>query len=554
MALSSRTGAHVLVDQLLLNGVDTIFCVPGESYLPVLDALYEPAQAGRVQLVSARHEGGASFMAEAYGKLTGRPGICFATRGPGASNAAIGVHTAFHDSTPMILFIGQVARGFSEREAFQEIDFRRMFGPISKWATQIDDPARIPELLARAFALALSGRPGPVVIALPEDMLDEMTTAADAAPARRVQAHPGAAHMAELRERLAAAERPLVLVGGGDWSAGAADDIRAFVQANRLPVVASFRAQDIIANAMPEYVGALGVGTNPQLQQRLARADVLLAVGDRLSEMITDDYRLLRVPVPEQTLIHVFPEPSELGRVFQPQLAIAAGMAEFAAAARALPPADGARWAAWAAQARAEYEAYLQHGSMPGALDLGEVFAWLRQRLPPDAIITNGAGNYTAWCHRFLQFQTYRSQVAPINGTMGYGVPAAVAAKLAQPGRMVVAFAGDGCFLMNGQELATAVQYGLNIVVIVINNGIYGTIRMHQEQRFPARTLGTTLTNPDFAAYARAFGAHGAVVERTEEFAPAFEAALAAGRPALLELRIDPEAISPRTTLSALRG
>ena len=553
MPNTSRTGAQLLVDQLLINGVDTIFCVPGESYLPVLDALYEPAQAGRVRLISARHEGGASFMAEAYGKLTGRPGICFATRGPGASNATIGVHTAFHDSTPMILFIGQVARGFSEREAFQEIDFRRMFAPISKWATQIDDSARIPELLARAFALAMSGRPGPVVIALPEDMLDEASAAADAAPARRVQAHPGAAQMAELRERLAAAERPLVLVGGGDWSADAADDIRAFVQANHLPVVASFRAQDIIANAMPEYVGALGVGANPQLQQRLAAADLVLAVGDRLSEMITDDYKLLRVPVPQQTLIHVFPEPSELGRVFQPQLAIAAGMAEFAAAARALRPIDGTRWAAWAADARAEYRAYLQHGPMPGALDLGEVFAFLRQRLPPDAIITNGAGNYTAWCHRFLQFQNYRSQVAPINGTMGYGVPAAVAAKVAQPTRTVVAFAGDGCFLMNGQELATAVQYGLNIIVIVINNGMYGTIRMHQEQRFPARTIGTALSNPDFAAYARAFGVHGAVVERTEEFAPAFEAALAAGRPALLELRIDPEAISPRTTLSALR-
>ena len=554
MTITSRSGAQLLVDQLLIHGVDTIFCVPGESYLPVLDALYAPTQDGRVRLVSARHEGGAAFMAEAYGKLTGQPGICFVTRGPGASNAAIGVHTAFHDSTPMILFIGQVARGFSEREAFQEIDFRRMFAPISKWATQIDDPARIPELLARAFVLARTGRPGPVVIALPEDMLDEAAAVADAPPAQRVQAHPGAAHMAELRARLAAAERPLLLVGGGDWNAGAAGDIRAFAQANHLPTVASFRAQDILDNAMPEYVGALGVGGNPQLQQRLAAADLLLAVGDRLSEMITDDYTLLRVPQPAQALVHVFPEPAELGRVYQPQLAIVAGMPEFAAAARALPPSDGSRWAAWAAAARAEYEAYLQPGPTPGALDLGAVFTFLRQRLPPDTIITNGAGNYTAWCHRFLQFHTYRSQVAPVNGTMGYGVPAAVAAKLVQPARMVVAFAGDGCFLMNGQELATAVHYGLNIIVIVINNGMYGTIRMHQELRFPTRTIATALSNPDFAAYARAFGAFGAVVERTAEFAPAFEAALAAGSPALLELRVDPDAISPRTTLSALRS
>ena len=554
MTITSRSGAQLLVDQLLIHGVDTIFCVPGESYLPVLDALYAPTQDGRVRLVSARHEGGAAFMAEAYGKLTGQPGICFVTRGPGASNAAIGVHTAFHDSTPMILFIGQVARGFSEREAFQEIDFRHMFAPISKWATQIDDPARIPELLARTFVLARTGRPGPVVIALPEDMLDEAAAVADAPPAQRVQAHPGAAHMTELHARLAAAERPLLLVGGGDWNAGAAGDIRAFAQANHLPTVASFRAQDILDNAMPEYVGAPGVGGNPQLQQRLAAADLLLAVGDRLSEMITDDYTLLRVPQPAQALVHVFPEPAELGRVYQPQLAIVAGMPEFAAAARALPPSDGSRWAAWAAAARAEYEAYLQPGPTPGALDLGAVFTFLRQRLPPDTIITNGAGNYTAWCHRFLQFHTYRSQVAPVNGTMGYGVPAAVAAKLVQPARMVVAFAGDGCFLMNGQELATAVHYGLNIIVIVINNGMYGTIRMHQELRFPTRTIATALSNPDFAAYARAFGAFGAVVERTAEFAPAFEAALAADRPALLELRIDPDAISPRTTLSALRS
>ncbi len=537
MPSTPRTGAHILVDQLLIHGVDTIFCVPGESYIAVLDALYD--QQERIRLISARQEGGAAFMAEAYGKLTGRPGVCFVTRGPGASNASIGVHTAFHDSTPLILFIGQVARGFSEREAFQEIDYRRMFSPIAKWVTQIDDPARIPELLARAFQLAVSGRPGPVVIALPEDMQDEQAAVADAAPYQRVQAHTGAAQIAAMRALLADAERPLMIVGGGDWSAGAADDIRAFAQANRLPAVASFRAQDIIDNRASEYVGALGVGGNPELKARVAQADLLLVAGDRLSEMITDDYQLLSVPRPRQKLIHIFPEPSELGRVYQADLPILAGMAEFAAPARAMPPVDGARWAEWATAARADYTRYLQHQPTGGALDLGAVFVYLRERLPRDAIITNGAGNYTAWCHRFLQFSHYRSQVAPVNGTMGYGVPAAVASKLAQPERMVVAFAGDGCFLMNGQELATAMRYALNIIVIVINNAIYGTIRMHQERRFPARAIGTALVNPDFARYAEAFGAYGEVVTRTAEFAPAFERAIAAGRPALLELRTE---------------
>jgi acetolactate synthase I/II/III large subunit len=535
MSLPLRSGAQILVDQLLIHSVDTIFCVPGESYIAVLDALYD--QQERIRLVSARQEGGAAFMAEAYGKLTGRPGVCFVTRGPGASNASIGIHTAFHDSTPLILFIGQVARGFSEREAFQEIDYRRMFGPIAKWVTQIDDPARIPELLARAFQLAVSGRPGPVVIALPEDMQDERAAVADAARYQRVQAHPGAAQIAAMRALLAEAERPLLIVGGGDWSAGAAADIRAFAQANRLPAVASFRAQDIIDNRASEYVGALGVGANPALKQRVVQADLLLVAGDRLSELVTDDYELLSVPRPRQRLIHVFPEPSELGRVYQADLPILSGIAEFATAARAMLPVDGARWAGWAAAARADFTAYLQHQPTDDALDLGAVFGYLRERLPQDAIITNGAGNYTAWCHRFLQFSVYRSQVAPVNGTMGYGMPAAVAAKLVYPARTVVAFAGDGCFLMNGQELATAMRHQLSVIVIVINNAMYGTIRMHQERRFPSRTIGTDLVNPDFARYAEAFGAYGEVVMRTAEFAPAFERAAAAGRPALLELR-----------------
>jgi acetolactate synthase-1/2/3 large subunit len=541
-ALSSRTGGRILVDQLKIHGVDTIFCVPGESYLAVLDALYDAEQ---IRLVSCRQEGGAAFMAEAYGKLTGRPGVCFVTRGPGACNASIGVHTAFHDSTPMVLFIGQVAHGFAGREAFQEIDFEQMFGPIAKWVAQVDDPRRLPELVARAFQIAVSGRPGPVVLALPEDMLVEACDTSDAARYRRAQAHPGAADMHELRSLLAGAERPLLIVGGGDWSAAAAEDIRAFAAANGLPTVAAFRAQDIADNHAGTYVGALGVGSNPALAQRVKDCDVLLTVGDRMSELDTLDYTLLDIPRPRQRLIHVHADPTELGRVYQPALAIPSGMAEFAAVARTLEPLDGARWARWLADARTEYEAYLQPTPMPGKLDLGAVFAQLRERLPHDAIITNGAGNYTAWCHRFLQFSTYRSQVAPVNGTMGYGVPAAVAAKIAHPERVVVAFAGDGCFLMNGQELATAVQYGANIIVVVINNGMYGTIRVHQERHYPGRVIGTALANPSFVAYAEAFGAHGELVERTADFAPAFERALVAGRPALLELLIDPEASRP---------
>ena len=551
MTAPSRTGAQILVDQLKIHGVDTIFCVPGESYLPVLDALYD---AEAIKLVSCRQEGGAAFMAEAYGKLTGRPGVCFVTRGPGACNASIGVHTAFHDSTPLVLFIGQVARGFAGREAFQEIDYRQMFGSIAKWVAQIDDPRRVPELVGRAFALAVSGRPGPVVLALPEDMLAEPAAVADAARYQRSQAHPGAADLAAMRAILAQAERPLMIVGGGDWSAGAAEDIRAFAAASGLPTVAAFRAQDIVDNQAGCYLGALGVGSSPALAERVKRCDVLLTVGDRMSELDTLDYTLLDVPRPRQRLIHVHPDPAELGRVYQPELAIVAGMREFAAAARAMPALDGAGWAGWLSEARAEYAATLTAAPMPGALDLGAVFAHLRERLPADTIITNGAGNYTGWVHRFWQFAAYRSQLAPVNGTMGYGVPAAVAAKVAQPERTVVAFAGDGCFLMNGQELATAVQHRANIVVLVINNGMYGTIRMHQEQHFPGRTIGTALANPSFVAYAEAFGAYAELVEHTADFAPALERALAAGRPALLELRIDPDAISPRTTLSAIRA
>ncbi len=547
-----RTGAQILVDALRIHGVERAFGVPGESYLAVLDALYDAQNA--IRFFSCRQEGGAANMAEAVGKLTGRPGICFVTRGPGASNASIGVHTAFQDSTPMILFVGQVARQVQEREAFQEIDYRRMFGEMTKWTAEINDPARIPEMVSHAFHLAVSGRPGPVVLALPEDVTEERCTVADTAPYRVVQAHPGEADLAELRALLAAARRPLMMVGGGGWTADACADILAFAEANNLPTATTLRCQDLFDNLHRNYVGVVGIATSPALAERVRKADLLLVVGPRLGQMTTGDYSLVEPPTPRQRLVHVHAGAEELGRVYQGDLLINAGMPQFAAAVRGLAPVDGTAWAEWAEAARADYLDHLRPTPGPGALDMGEVMAVLRERLPEDAIVTNGAGNYTIWAHRFYRFRRFRTQLAPTSGAMGYGVPAGIAAKAVHPDRTVVTFAGDGCFLMTGQELATAVQYGLDPLILVVNNGMYGTIRMHQERRHPGRVIGTDLTNPDFAAYARAFGAFGETVERTEEFAPALDRALAAGRAAVLDLRVDPEAITPTTTLSGLRG
>ncbi len=546
-----RTGGRILVDALKIHGVDRAFCVPGESYLAVLDALHDARDA--IELITCRQEGGAANMAEAYGKLTGRPGICFVTRGPGATNASIGVHTAFQDSTPMILFIGQVARGQVEREAFQEVDFRRMFGPLCKWVAQIDDAARIPELVSQAFHRAVAGRPGPVVLALPEDMLTDSADVADAGPSPAVQASPGIADLARLRAMLAGAKRPFMLVGGGGWNAQAVADIRAFAEAFDLPVGASFRCQDLYDNTAPNYAGDVAIGINPKLAERVKTCDLLLVVGARLGEMTTGGYSLVGIPVPQQRLVHVHPGAEELGRVYQAALPINSGMPQFAAAARAIAPVDPSAWRDWTRSARADYLANLEHPQIPGALQMGEIMAWLRGRLPADAIIANGAGNYTTWAHRFYQYRAFRTQLAPTSGAMGYGVPAAVAAKAVHRDRIVVSFNGDGCFLMNGQELATAVQYGLAVIFLVINNGMYGTIRMHQEREYPGRTVATDLVNPDFAALARAYGATGETVIKTEEFAPAFERALAAGKPALLELRLDPEAITPRLSLSQIR-
>jgi acetolactate synthase I/II/III large subunit len=549
--LPTRSGGRILIDQLRLHGVDTVFCVPGESYLVALDALYDLREA--IRLVVCRQEGGASFMADAYAKITTKPGICFVTRGPGATNASIGVHTAFQDSSPMILFIGQVGADVVEREAFQEVDFRRMFGQMAKWVAQIDQADRIPEYISHAFHVATSGRPGPVVLALPEDMLAATAQVADARPFQRIKANPGAGDLDRLRDMLDASSRPLAILGGGDWSQSACADIRSFLEANNLPTACSFRRQDLLDNHHPNYCGDVGIGINPLLAQRIRDADLILAIGPRLGEMTTGGYTLFSAPCPAQRMIHVHPGVEELGRVYQADLMINSGMGEFARAASTLPAVDSTAWRDWTHAARADYLKNLEPAAMPGELDLGAVLSVLRRKLPRDAILTNGAGNYSGWVQRFWQYAGFRSQLAPTNGAMGYGVPAAIAAKLSCPTRTVVSFSGDGCFLMNGQELATAVQYGLKILFFVVNNGMYGTIRMHQERDFPARVHGTALRNPDFAALARAYGLHGTTVDKTSDFEPALEQALAAESSALIELRIDPEAISTRTTLSAIR-
>ena len=549
--LQLRSGGRILVEQLRIHGADMAFCVPGESYLDVLDALHDARE--EIRLIVCRQEGGAAFMAEAYGKLRGRPGICFVTRGPGATNASIGVHTAFQDSTPMILFIGQVGGDVVEREAFQEIDYRRMFGPMAKWVAQIDRAERIPEFLSRAFHVAVSGRPGPVVLALPEDMLLSRVMVEDAPRYARVKAHPGNDDVAQLRSMLAAAAKPLVILGGGDWNATACADIRRFIEANNLPAACSFRRQDLLDNRHPNYCGDVGIGIAPALAERIRAADLILAIGPRLGEMTSSGYTLFDVPVPKQRLIHVHTGAEELGRVYRAELMINSGMPEFAAQAAALAPADASRWQQWTQDAREGYLANLRHGPMPGPVDLGEIMAFLRDTLPEDTIVTNGAGNYAGWVHRFYQYTGFRTQLAPTSGAMGYGVPSAIAAKAVHPDRTVISFSGDGCFLMNGQELATAAQYRLPVVFIVVNNGMYGTIRMHQEREYPERVHGTTLQNPDFAALARAYGLHGETVERTADFEPALRRAQASGTAALIEIRIDQDAITTRTTLSAIR-
>jgi acetolactate synthase-1/2/3 large subunit len=555
----NRTAARILVDQLQIHGVNHVFCVPGESYLAVLDALYD---ARGIRLIVNRHESGSTFMADAYAKLTGQPGVAFVTRGPGATNASIGVHTAYQDSTPMVLFVGQVGNDFVEREAFQEIDYRRMFGQMAKWVAQIDLPARIPEFVAHAFQVATSGRPGPVVLALPEDLLEQTAEVDDGACHQPVQSAPTDTQIAGVRRLLGQARSPLVLLGGSGWTEAACENLRRFVEANQLPVACAFRYQDLFDNRHPNYIGDVGIAINPKLAQRVRDADLILAIGPRLGEMTTGGYSLLAAPRPRQNLVHVHQGIEELGRVYQAQLMIASGMPQFASRMAMMVPVESPTWAAATAQARAEYEAWQAqapvYGSTKPRLDLWQVVQMLQASLPADTIIANGAGNFATWAHRYWRYSGLRTQLAPTAGSMGYGVPAGIAAKLVAPERTVVVFAGDGDFLMTGQELATAAMYQAGVLILIFNNGMYGTIRMHQERHHPARVIGTELVNPRFDLLAQSYGGFGAVVESSAQFGPALDDALAFTRtrklPAVIELRTDPEVISPATTLAAIRA
>jgi acetolactate synthase-1/2/3 large subunit len=544
-----RNGGQILVETLIRNAVDTIYCVPGESYLPVLDALHD---ATSIRTIVTRHEGAASNMADAYGKLTGRPGICFVTRGPGATHASNGVHTAKQDSTPMILFVGQIESSFKGREAFQEVDYTQMFGSLAKWATEIDSIERIPEIVSKAFSIAMSGRPGPVVIALPEEVLFGSAQVADAQPVRITRAAPDSAALEEMRELLATAKQPLVIVGGTGWDADSTKALQRFVHANHLPVAASFRRQDLFDNRDPHYVGQLGLGTSPKLLERVKSSDLLLVIGSRLSETVSQGYTLIESPSPAQPMIHVHPDPQELNRVYQSTLPILSSLSSFAHAVAALEPVASNAWKSWTDAARADY---LEHSTPPlphpqlAGVDMGSVVAHLNEVLPDNAVITNGAGNYTVWVHRFYRYRKPATELAPTNGAMGYGLPASIAAKLHDPQQTVICFAGDGCFMMYPQELATAMQYNAPIVVIVVNNGMLATIRMHQEREYPGRVSATELANPDFIALAKSFGAHAERVERSEDFPAAFQRAQKAGVAALIELRVDPRQITPQARL-----
>ncbi|MGB6007701.1 thiamine pyrophosphate-binding protein [Castellaniella sp.] len=551
-SLPARPAGHVLVDQLRIQGVDHVFCVPGESYLPVLDGLVD----ADIQVTVCRQEGGAAIMAEAYGKLTGRPGICLVTRAPGATNAFAGVHVASQDSTPMILLVGQIDRAMRGREAFQEMDYGAVFGTQVKWAAEIDQAERIPEYLSRAFHVAISGRPGPVVLALPEDMLEETVAVADARPCRAPQTLPAPAQVRDLGDRLARAERPLAILGGSRWDAEAVRAFGAFAQRHAMPVAVQFRRQMLCPVDHPCFIGDLGLGADPRLLAAIRESDLILAVGGRLSEVPSQGYTLLDIPNPSQVLVHVHPDVGELNRVYQADVAMACAPGDWLRAVDPLAPTATASRRARCERLHADRQAWSDPSAVrhPGPLQMGPVMAHLNAVLPDDAILSNGAGNYATWLHRFYRFRDYGTQLAPTSGSMGYGLPAAVAAQRLHPGRRVVCFAGDGCFMMHGQEFATAVQYGLPIIVILIDNGMLGTIRMHQERRYPGRVSATMLRNPDFAAYARAFGGHGERVETTEEFAPALQRALDSGLPSILHCLLDPEAITPTMTLSRLRA
>ncbi len=545
-----RHGGKILIDQLEAQGTTTAFTVPGESFLAALDGLHD---SNRIKTVICRQEGGASMMADAWGKITGEPGVCFVTRGPGAANAMSGLHVAQQDSTPLVMFVGMPARDTEDRDAFQEIDVKRLFSSFVKWAGVIRHTERIPEYVSHAFHAARSGRPGPVVLGLPEDMLSAECEAIDAKPARIAAVGPTAADMAALGDKLAKASRPLMIVGGPGWSADVQKAVQAFAERFDLPVATSFRYQDYVDNRHRCNVGCAGIGIDAKLAAAIKGADVLIVVGARMGEMTSSAYTLLDIPNPKQFFVHVHPSPDELGSVYRADLPIVSTAAAFAEALGRLEPPARIPWGAQRAELRAAYEASLTPIPMPGAVKFPEVVRTVSELLPENGIVTNGAGNYAAFVHRYFQYKGYRTQLAPTSGSMGYGLPAAIAAKLAQPQRPVVNFQGDGCFLMTGQELATAAQYALPIVTIIANNGLYGTIRMHQEREYPRRVIGTTLVNPDFAAYARSFGGEGYTVTATQDFAPAFRQALESSKPSVIELKLDPEALSPRKTLTEVR-
>ena len=544
------TAAEVLVDQLVANGVEHVFCVPGESYLAVLDAFHDRD----LKVTLCRQEGGVAMMADAIGKATGRPGVCFVSRGPGATNASCGVHIAQQDSTPLIMFVGQISRRLRGREALQEMDLRAVFGSMAKWTTEIDDAERLPEIVSRAFYMATSGRPGPVVIGLPEDMLKEPVAARAPEPCEPPETSPGAADMASLRALIAEARRPALIVGGSRWTPEASASIQRFAARFDMPVATSYRRLPLIDPLHPCYAGDLGIGPNPKLIERIKNADLVIALGGRLGELPSQGYTLFDIPS-ATTLVHVHPGAEELGRVYRPRLAIHASPAPFVAALEDMPAPANIPWAGEAAKAHADYLAWTDKPlDQPGGVNLGEVMVWLRENLPTDTILCNGAGNYAAWIHRYYRFRRFATHIAPLAASMGYGVPAAVAMKRLHPGRKVVSLNGDGDFLMNGQEFATAVQYALPIVVVVCDNRLYGTIRMHQEREYPGRPSATSLVNPDFAAYARAFGGFGATVEKTSDFGEAFAAAEASGLPSIIHLKIDPESMTPAASLSAIRA
>jgi len=545
--LTTRTAAQVLVDQLRIQGVTRIFCVPGESYLPVLDALYDSGIAVTV----CRNEGGASMMAEAYGKETGRPGICFVTRGPGATNASGGIHIAQQDSTPMILFVGQVERENRGRDAFQEMDYRAFFGGLAKWVAEVNEPDRMAEMVGRAFATAMAGRQGPVVLSLPHDLLPLPSQSADAPFAEPLETAPSAAQIAELEELLAHSERPVLILGGARWNETALDQIAGFAERFGIPVCTSFRRAHHFHPLHPNYAGDLGLGANPKLVARVKASDLVIAAGARLNELTSQGYTLFDIPVPQIKLVHAYPGAEEIGRVYRPHLGIHATPQAFAAALDTLKPRRAPH------DVSAAHQEYLDWSEkplpQPGAVNLSEIMVWLRGHLADDAIICNGAGNYAGWIHRFYRFRRFNTQMGTICGFMGYGMPAAVAMKSLYPQRQVLAINGDGDFLMNGQEFATAMQYRLPIIALVFDNSTFGTIRMHQEREYPGRVSGTDLVNPDFAAMARSFGGFGARVEKTQDFAPAFLAAEASGLPSIIHVKFDAEGITPTTTLSAIR-